>query len=67
MLIRHQEAQGDQRKMKINEIIQENASAGATASGAIASVAMPLGSGEVIRRSVYGENPPKPKKKKGKK
>ncbi|MCK9529410.1 MAG: hypothetical protein M0R77_02405 [Gammaproteobacteria bacterium] len=53
--------------MKINEIIQENASAGATASGAIASVAMPLGSGEVIRRSVYGENPPKPKKKKGKK
>ena len=67
MLIRQREAQGDQRKMKINEIIQENATAGGTSAGSIATVAMPLGDGEVIRRSVYGENPPKTKKKKGKK
>lgn len=53
--------------MKINEILSENATAGATSAGAIASVAMPLGSGEIIRRSVYGETPTKPKKKKVKK
>lgn len=53
--------------MKIDELLQENASAGATSAGAIASVAMPLGSGDVIRRSVYGDDTPKPKKKKVKK
>lgn len=41
--------------MRINEILNEDATAGATSAGNVASVAMPLGSGEVIRRSVYGE------------
>lgn len=53
--------------MRLSEIIQENATAGATSAGAIATVAMPLGTGDVVRRSVYGENPPKTKKKKGNK
>lgn len=53
--------------MKINEILNEDATVGATSAGSIASVAMPLASGDIIRRSVYGETPQKPKKKKGKK
>lgn len=67
MLIKKPAALGDQRKMKINEILNEDATAGATSAGSIASVAMPLGSGEIIRRSVYGETTTKPKKKKVKK
>lgn len=67
MPIKKPAALGDQRKMKINEILNEDATAGATSAGSIASVAMPLGSGEIIRRSVYGETTTKPKKKKVKK
>jgi hypothetical protein len=47
--------------MKINEIITEDATAGATASGNIASLAMPIGSGEIVRRSVYGDQKKKKK------
>lgn len=49
--------------MKISELLNEDATAGATSAGSIASVALPLGSGEIIRRSVYGEKKKKTKTK----
>lgn len=48
----------------MSEILNEDATAGGTSSGAIASVAIPLGKGEIVRRSVYGDDDPKKKSKK---
>lgn len=56
----------DEENAEETENVSESASAGATGAGAIASVASPLGSGETLRRSVYGEQPKKSRKKKAK-
>ena len=51
--------------MKINEIVSENASAGATGAGSVATVNAPIGG--MIKRpnpSVYAISKPKLKKKK---
>lgn len=56
----------DEEKDEGTEEVSESATAGATGAGAVASVAMPLGTGDVVRRSVYGEQPKKSRKKKAK-
>lgn len=50
--------------MRIHEILSESATSGASSAGAIATVSMPLGSGKVLKRSVYDESD---KKKDGEK
>lgn len=39
-------------KMRANEFIKENVSAGGTCSGSVASVAMPLGSAPIKREGI---------------
>lgn len=50
--------------MRLHEILSESATSGASSAGAIATVSMPLGSGKVLKRSVYDESD---KKKDGEK
>lgn len=52
----------DDRSGDDNFKISESASCGASSAGGIASVATSLGSGEIIRRSVYGSQKKKRKK-----